>query len=74
MLKFRQDGEDLIIKIYVQPRSAKNELSGIYQGALRIRLTAPPVNETANEACRDFLAEKLRVSKSRIKIDRKSTV
>jgi hypothetical protein len=68
MLDFRQDGKDLILKVYVQPRAAKNELAGFYQGALRIRLTAPPVEGAANEACRAFLAEKLGVSRSRVKI------
>jgi hypothetical protein len=68
MLDFRQDGEDLILKVYVQPRAAKNELAGFYQRALRIRLTASPVDEAANEACRAFLAEKLGVSRSRVKI------
>ncbi|HBY04341.1 MAG TPA: hypothetical protein DEH07_07345, partial [Desulfotomaculum sp.] len=68
MLKLRHDGNDLIVKVYIQPRSAKNELAGYFQDALKIRLTAAPVEGEANEACRVFLAEKLGISKSRVKI------
>ena len=68
MLKLRCDGNDLIVKIYIQPRAAKNELAGYFQDALKIRLSAAPVEGEANEACRVFLAEKLGISKSRVKI------
>lgn len=64
----RQSGSDVILKVHVQPRAAKNELAGFYQDAIRIRLTAPPVEGEANEACRAFLAEKLGISKSQVKI------
>ena len=68
MLMLRYEGNDLIIKIYVQPRAAKNELAGYFQDALKIRLSAAPVEGEANEACRVFLAERMGISKSRVKI------
>ena len=44
------------VTIRVQPRASANELVGPYGDAIRIRLTAPPVEGAANEALREFLA------------------
>ena len=38
----------------IQPRSSKNEVTGIYNNALKIRLTSPPVDGAANKACIRF--------------------
>jgi len=55
-------------KIKVQPRSAKNQICGVQGEALKIKLTAPPVDGAANEACLRFLAEKLHVPAGRLRI------
>jgi len=52
----------------VQPRANRNEIDGEWQGALRIRLTVPPVEGRANEALRRFLAECLNVPLGAVKI------
>ena len=52
----------------IQPRSSKNEISGIYNNSLKIRLTSPPVDGAANKTCVKFLAKWLRVSPSRVRI------
>ncbi len=49
------------MRVRVQPRASKNELAGEYAGALRVRLTAPPVDNKANEECCRFLARLLGV-------------
>ena len=36
----------------LQPRASRDEIVGVYQDALKIRLTAPPVDDRANEALR----------------------
>lgn len=40
----------VIFQVRVQPRSSRNAMAGEFQGALKIRLTAPPVDDRANEA------------------------
>jgi len=55
-------------KIKVQPRASRNEISGWQGDALKIRLTAPPVDGEANEACLKFLAEYFHVTRKQVKI------
>ena len=53
----------------VQPRAARTEVAGPYGDAIRIRLTAPPVDRAANEALVRFLAEQLDVPRSAVRIE-----
>lgn len=56
------------ITVYVQPRASKTEVAGVHGDALKIRLTAPPVDNAANTALIDFVAGKLGIPKSNIRI------
>ncbi len=60
--------EGTVIKIFVQPRSSKNMIAGLHGDALKIKLTAPPVDNAANKMCIQYLAKKLGVSKSTLEI------
>ena len=52
----------------IQPRSSQNEISGIYKNSLKIRLTSPPVDGTANKTCVNFLSKWLDVNRSKVRI------
>ena len=52
----------------IQPRSTQNEVLGIHNNSLKIRLTSPPVDGAANKTCVKFLAKSLGVSRSKIRI------
>ena len=54
--------------VRVQPRASKDEIAGTMQGALKIRLRAPAVENRANEALIEFLAEVLKTSKAAVRI------
>jgi uncharacterized protein (TIGR00251 family) len=54
--------------VRVQPRASRDAIAGEYQGALKIRLTAPPVDDRANEALRKLLAARLKVPLSAVRI------
>jgi len=58
----------LLLSLYVQPRSSRNELAGLHGDALKLRLTAPPVEGRANKAVVSFLAKLLKIPKSAILI------
>lgn len=68
MLDIKEDTGGVSIKIRVQPRAAQNQVSGVMDGALKLRLTAPPVDGAANKACCAFIAELLDVAKGRVAI------
>ena len=54
--------------VRVQPRASSDEIAGEWQDGLKIRLTAPPVDDRANEALRRLLATRLNVSLSAVRI------
>lgn len=62
-----RDGE-VIFAVRLSPRASRDAIEGEYQSALKIRLTAPPVEYRANDALRKFLAANLNVPASAVKI------
>jgi len=49
------------LSIRVQPRASRTEIAGIHGDALRVRLTAPPVDGAANDALIRFLADAFQI-------------
>ena len=58
----------VIFAVRVTPRASRDGIEGEYQGALRVRLTAPAVEDRANDALRRLLAESLNVPLSAVRI------
>ena len=56
------------MNVRVQPRASKDEVVGYTDGVLRVRLRAPPVENAANEALVEFLADELGVSTRYVRI------
>lgn len=59
---------DLLLRVYIQPRASRNQLCGIQGDELKIRLTSPPVDGAANKLCREFIADFFGVAKSSVEI------
>jgi uncharacterized protein (TIGR00251 family) len=55
-------------QVKVHPRARKNAITGVIGDALKVALTAPPVEGKANQACVKFLAEFLQVPRSSVTI------
>ena len=62
--------QEVIFKVYLQPKASKNEIVGSYRDGIKVKITAPPVEGKANEALIRFLAKELGVSPSCIEITR----
>jgi uncharacterized protein (TIGR00251 family) len=68
MIPIRDTPQGATFTVKVHPRAKKNAVSGEVGEALKLSLTAPPVEGKANAACIAFLAEVLGVSRSSIAI------
>jgi hypothetical protein len=67
-LDIRSTDAGLTLRVRVQPRASRDALSGERDGALVVRLTAPPVEGAANEALARFLGKALGVAASAVRV------
>lgn len=66
MAYYQEKPDGLVVHVRVQPRASRNQLDGLVDDRLRVRLTAPPLEGEANKACGIFLAEVLGVARSKV--------
>lgn len=59
-----------MVQLRVQPRASRDEIVGWQAGALRVRVTAPPVEGEANRAVAALLARALGVRPSAVSVVR----
>jgi uncharacterized protein len=57
-----------LLAIRVIPRAGKTHVAGIRDGALLVRVSAPPVEGAANDALLEFLADELRVPRRSVRL------
>lgn len=62
-----QDG-GASFNVRVVPRAARDQLGPVQEGALSVRLNAPPVEGAANAALVKLLAKRLEVAKGRVRV------
>jgi len=79
MIHLTESKKGLTFNIHVTPHASRAEITSIQDGALKVRVTAPPVEGAANEACIKLLAQELGLKKSQMAIaagakSRKKTV
>jgi uncharacterized protein len=63
-LQIRETAAGLKVKLHVLPRAKRCEISGVHNGALKVRVMAPPVDDAANRAIIEFFSTLLAISKS----------
>ena len=68
MIRFSEQNGAIVFTVRVVPRASKSEIVGALDGALKIRLAAPPVEGAANEELIKTLAKYFDVSKSAVEI------
>ncbi len=70
---YHWQGDALIVEVTLQPRARSDEIAGVHADRLKIRITAPPVDGKANKYLCHFLARKLGIAASSIRILRGET-
>jgi uncharacterized protein (TIGR00251 family) len=65
---YRWQDRDLVIKVQVQPRAARDEFAGRHGDCLRVRLSAAPIEGRANEQLIAFLAAAFGVPRRRVQL------
>jgi len=68
MLEVQEREGTVIFSVRVQPRASRDEIAGEMGGALKVRLRAPAVEDRANEALVEFLAQLLKTPRSAVRI------
>ncbi|KHA60731.1 hypothetical protein NL53_08900 [Vibrio variabilis] len=64
------DGEDLVLRLYIQPKASRDKLVGLHGDELKVAITAPPVDGKANAHLSKYLAKQFKVAKGFIKIEK----
>jgi len=60
--------QGVLLRVHLQPRAAHNRLVGLHGEALKVALTAPPVDGAANVALLIFVADLLRLPRSAVSL------
>jgi uncharacterized protein (TIGR00251 family) len=68
MIELKESPAGTTFAVKVHPRAKKNAITGEAGEALKLALTAPPVDGKANDACIDFFAKLLKVPRSSVTI------
>lgn len=63
----QKDGT-VVLSLYVQPKASSARFCGLYDGSLKVAVTAPPAEGKANKAVISFLSSFFQIPKSRVKI------
>jgi uncharacterized protein (TIGR00251 family) len=68
LLLIKKDEKGCMMEVHLRPRASRDEISGISDGRLDVRVTAPPVAGAANKRCVALLSEFLGVSKGSVEV------
>jgi uncharacterized protein len=56
------------LDVYIQPRAATTELAGMHDGVIKIRIAAPAIENAANQALVEFVAQQLGIAKRCVRV------
>jgi len=68
-----KEESSITIEVQVQPKSSRDEIAGLRNGRIKVKVTAPPEDGKANERLREIIAKEFGVSKSKVEIVRGET-
>ncbi|OOS00397.1 YggU family protein [Canicola haemoglobinophilus] len=70
MFAVEKIGDDLRLRIFLQPKASKDQIIGLHDDELKISITAPPIDGQANAHLLKFLSKAFKVAKSEIVLEK----
>ena len=70
MIKFQERDGGLVFTVRVVPNASRSSIAGVQEGALRVRLAAPPVDGAANKELVRVIASALGLRARDVEITR----
>jgi uncharacterized protein (TIGR00251 family) len=61
-----QGSHQVVLNLYVQPKSSRTKIVGLHDGSVKLAITAPPVDGKANTQIIAFIAKLFKIPKSAI--------
>ena len=68
MVRIQQSGESVTFAVKVHPRAKQDRISGVLGDALKLEISAPPVEGKANDACINFFSNFFKMPRSSVTI------
>lgn len=68
MLNLKESEGGVIFEVIVKPSSRKNEITGIQNACLKMKVISPPVDGRANQECLHFIASTLGIKRKEVEI------
>ena len=68
MIQYSEEGRGLTFAVRVVPRASRSEIAGEYNGALRVRIAAAPVEGAANRELIKVLAKSFKLPQNAVEI------
>ncbi|ENM5826269.1 YggU family protein [Vibrio metoecus] len=65
-----REGDDLLLRLYIQPKASRDSIVGLHGEELKIAITAPPIDGKANAHLSKFLAKQCKVAKGSVVIEK----
>ncbi|ENM5773492.1 YggU family protein [Vibrio mimicus] len=65
-----REGEDLLLRLYIQPKASRDSIVGLHGEELKVAITAPPIDGKANAHLSKFLAKQCKVAKGSVVIEK----
>ncbi|CAM4016682.1 MULTISPECIES: DUF167 family protein YggU [Shewanella] len=64
-----KEEDDLVIRLYIQPKASRDQIVGPHGDELKVAITAPPIDGKANAHLCKFLSKQFKTAKGNILIE-----
>ncbi|MFO4643099.1 DUF167 family protein YggU [Vibrio cholerae] len=65
-----REGDDLLLRLYIQPKASRDSIVGLHGEELKVAITAPPIDGKANAHLSKYLAKLCKVAKDSVVIEK----